>query len=335
MVKKMLGIACICLYVFLVLLQCLFASSVVHVYLSTLPVVAHFYAFPLVFGSLISVLAVCVCKKLYSKELLVVYVSTVVFVVCSLPVGRSLFERCDDASIRLVEWNVEDQLDEESVKKIFVEYDADVVVLPEFGGMYDDASAKDRLSLLFDDCLIDLDAYEVFTSDVTSFTIAPVTMVVKKSFGRYEVVRLDDRTTFGSLYLKSLDGGVDLIGLHTAPPLPTLMDDWRKDLEFVSELVDRHFDAIVCGDFNATMKHGALSLIESHEDVLSYAPVCKRGTWHSSLPLFASSCIDHVLLPKGKYVVDGVRVETLGGSDHRCVFVELFKSCIRKGREKV
>lgn len=67
------------------------------------------------------------------------------------------------------------------------------------------------------------------------------------------------------------------------------------------------------------------SIITTHEDVLDYLSRFRRGTWHSNFPIWMSTSIDHILIPKDTYRVKKVDVLKLRESDHRAIFVEISK----------
>lgn len=128
-------------------------------------------------------------------------------------------------------------------------------------------------------------------------------------------------TTFGTLHLKSKHAP-EIIALHTAPPLAMLKNEWQNDLQLISEkLIKKYPDAIILGDFNATMRHSSLSTIKTHKDVLNVLPFWKRGTWHTKMPWFIRSSIDHILIPSDSKVKN-VSVMDLGESDHCAIYVE-------------
>lgn len=130
-------------------------------------------------------------------------------------------------------------------------------------------------------------------------------------------------TIFGTVYLESLNSDrPDLIAVHTAPPLFSLMNLWKRDLELISEFAHSNPDAILIGDFNATMKHGSLSKIQTHSDVLNYSSRWNRGTWNQKLPAFFRTPIDHVLIPD-QYRVVSAETRVLPGSDHAGIFTEI------------
>ena len=65
--------------------------------------------------------------------------------------------------------------------------------------------------------------------------------------------------------------------------------------------------------------------LTTYEDALSYLPKFSRGTWHTQLPSYFRATIDHVLIPKDKYVVQAIQTMDFNASDHACVFVILAK----------
>ena len=161
-------------------------------------------------------------------------------------------------------------------------------------------------------------------SEETEGNIAPVTVVLKKTLGPYDIYEERPATRFGTLYLSSrATDSPPLIGLHTAPPLPGLMRIWQRDLDLITELAGKHQDAIIIGDFNATMKHGRLHSIRTHTDVLDYAPRFHSGTWNTNIPSVFRTRIDHILIPNNKYSVTSAEIKKFPNSDHLCVFAEL------------
>ena len=103
-----------------------------------------------------------------------------------------------------------------------------------------------------------------------------------------------------------------------------MMAFWKRDLDFVCDLTKKNPDAIIIGDFNATMRHGSLNNVATHSDVLSCLSSFANGTWPVKLPACFRAPIDHVLLPKNQYNVENIEVRTLTSSDHAAVFVELY-----------
>lgn len=304
--------------------------------LSTKVIVAHFYSFTVLFGCVIGLTsAVALVLRIHKngyKNLsfwlwgLALITSAVLIVFGINPTKNT--DIYTDNNIKIVEWNVENKLEGKDIYKIFGEFDADIAVFPELEGYYKGDPADNRLKELFETIHIDYSKYEVFTSAPTSGDIAPVTLVTKKSFSKYIDTKQSLMTQFGTIYLKSTNEDMpDIIGLHTAPPLLGFMSNWNRDLNVISSnIILDNPKAIIIGDFNATLRHGALNHITTHEDVLDYLSRFRRGTWHSRLPIWMSTSIDHVLIPKDTCRVKKVDVLKLGESDHRAIFVEISKS---------
>lgn len=226
--------------------------------------------------------------------------------------------------LRMVSYNVGHHLTYKSLHKLLL--DNDVVVLCEYG-QYDAQNEADfsALKAVMRQANININSYDLFMLKIVLGTadggIAPVTVITRKSLNYYIDDNFTYSTTFGTLHLKN-NHYPEIIALHTAPPLAMLKNEWQNDLQLISEkLINKYPDAIILGDFNATMRHGSLSTIKSHKDVLNALPFWKRGTWHTQIPWFIRSSIDHILVPRD-YQVKSVAVMDLGESDHCAICVE-------------
>lgn len=334
-IMQMLLVIC---YAFAVMTQAFFPESSLNTELSTRMFFAQFYAFPLLFGGItavFSLIAVAFGLLIHKRAGLThtsfkfwsaVFIFSVIFATCGSDFTKSAGQPSDEInSIKIVEWNALNSLNEKQALKIFGEFDADIAVFPELGGNYKGDISNDRFREVFEKAGIDFTKYEVFSSPEMMGNIAPVTVIVKKENSDYEVVEENAMTTFGTVFLKSkIRDKPDIVGLHTAPPLPGLMDRWRWDLDLISsEIFKKYSNAIIVGDFNATTRHGLLGKPMTHEDSLSYAPKFTRGTWPVSLPSYFRTTIDHVFIPKGKYTVKDVEVVSFEESDHALVYVEI------------
>ena len=152
-----------------------------------------------------------------------------------------------------------------------------------------------------------------------------MTVIIKKSYGFYTKAETFHTTRFGTIVLHSRKQNLpDIIALHTAPPLPGLMEVWKQDLHIIhNQLASKYPKAIIAGDFNATMRHGALAKISSHRDALNVLPPFERGTWNSQSPKLFNATVDHILLPKNHYYVKDLDIVSFQNSDHRCIFTEI------------
>lgn len=326
------------MYVFIVIIHCFFYKTALNDNLSTKPILAQFFAFPVLFGFVgavlsFALLAIFLYRKKRGKTLslstlllcVILFVSSFLLAIAGSNAKQYEVAEYGGDTFKIVEWNALDKFDGESAMIIFGEYDADVVILPEFGGYVKGDDAKQRITDIFTAVGIDHSLYDVFTSLPNAGNIAPVTIIVKKAFASYATTTKNASTMFGTLYLSSSsESTIDIIGLHTAPPLPSMMTLWNRDLDFVADLAKKNPDAIIIGDFNATLRHGSLNSISTHNDAVEYLSVFTRGTWPAKLPTCFRASIDHVLLPKGKYCLKNIEIRSLSGSDHAAVFVEIY-----------
>ncbi len=226
--------------------------------------------------------------------------------------------------IKLVEWNVANNINEENILDIFGRFDADIAVFPELEGYEKGDMSNRKLADLFQKANIDFGKYKAYISEPTDGGIAPVTIVIKRTVGTYYALKDTPMTRFGTVYLlPTSENSPPIIGLHTAPPLIGLMGMWQRDLNLIEEIAHHNKDSLIIGDFNATMKHGNLNDIKTHIDVLEYAPKCNSGTWNRNIPSFFRPRIDHILIPVDKYCVKIVDIQNYKNSDHLCIYTEI------------
>ena len=307
-----------------------FPSSGLNIALSSKLFFAQFYSFPILFGGslvigALVIFGICLLinqiilkkRKIGLFWLAIGLLSLVFMLGGSEPTKTTSLE--ETKTIKIVEWNTLNNLNKAHIEKIFKDYDADIAVFPEL--------KNQSLEAGFREVGLDFDRYEVFLSPKTGGGIAPVTVITKKDFSGYRMVKEDNMTSFGTVVLQAKDKAKPaIVGLHTAPPLPALMNDWKRDLVLIAHHLSKQYrDAIIIGDFNATMRHGAMNALGTYEDALSYLPKFGRGTWHTRLPSYFRTTIDHVLVPKDSYVVQAIQMVDFKVSDHACVFVSLAK----------
>lgn len=116
----------------------------------------------------------------------------------------------------------------------------------------------------------------------------------------YKVFDLHEDLSVQSKILVKIQKGEIFIGRGNK----SIVFKWNWDLKLIaSDIIRNNPDAIILGNFNATLKHGALNDITTHEDALNYLSWFKRGTWPDELPAYFCIPIDHILLPKDKYTV--------------------------------
>lgn len=219
-------------------------------------------------------------------------------------------------SLIVVSWNTQNTNSISDLFHIIKKHSPDVIVLPEF----DESIISDPSQL---------SPYGIYESQDDGFTsvydgsIAPTTVLVNESLGR--IMRASPYpVSFGSVSIKQSDHpGIQIVGLHNAPPLPGLMGAWRTDLDqlkyFESQLTDA--PAIIAGDFNATSKHWPLGALKKLRDSYS-ACSTQVGTWPAGKPGWMKSQIDHILITD-HFNVTSCAMEDIGTSDHSAVIITL------------
>lgn len=329
--KKLIFISFLILFTIPIIAYSFFPSSNLNIWLSTKPILAQIYAFPLATATTPSLLSFLYFSlSFYKKKKQILFYSGI-FLLVSLTL--LVFGTDKTASVtsnntntlKLVTWNVANQLEAEHLKQIFSSFNTDIAIFPELDSNAQEGQENQKIKILFQQAGLSIEDYDVFTSPPTDSGIAPVTVIIKKSYGFYTKAETFHTTRFGTIVLHSRKQNLpDIIALHTAPPLPGLMEVWKQDLHIIhNQLASKYPKAIIAGDFNATMRHGALAKISSHRDALNVLPPFERGTWNSQSPKLFNATVDHILLPKNHYYVKDLDIVSFQNSDHRCIFTEI------------
>jgi endonuclease/exonuclease/phosphatase (EEP) superfamily protein YafD len=119
-------------------------------------------------------------------------------------------------------------------------------------------------------------------------------------------------------------GGVEVIAVHTQPPVRRRVGMWDRDLRSLPAASPDGTVRIMAGDFNATLDHAELRrLIDTgYEDAAATVGAGLRPTWPRGRRIPPPVTIDHVLADE-RCGVREVSVHTIPGTDHRAVFAEL------------
>ena len=318
-----------CSYVF-------FPNGILNKVLSMKLGFAHLYSFSTLIGFIaltISILMIIsssfrnnfkIRNSLMNLFLVIVVIFSFSFIYFGVDNRKIEEKHIHNRVIKLVEWNVANNINEENIRDIFGRFDADIAVFPELEGYEKGDMSNRKLADLFKKANIDFEKYKAYISEPTEGSIAPVTIVIKRTVGTYYVLKDTPMTRFGTVYLlPTSENSPPIIGLHTAPPLIGLMGMWQRDLNLIEEIANHNKDSIIIGDFNATMKHGNLNDIKTHIDALEYASKFNSGTWNRNILSFFRSRIDHILIPIDKYCVKSVDIQNYKNSDHLCIYTEI------------
>ena len=222
-----------------------FPSSGLNIALSSKLFFAQFYSFPILFGGslvigALVIFGICLLinqiilrKNKIGLFWLAIGLLSLVFMLGGSETTK-ITSLEESKTIKIVEWNTLNNLDKAHIEKIFKDYDADIAVFPEL----ENQSLEDS----FREVGLDFDRYEVFLSHKTGGGIAPVTVITKKDFSGYRMVKEDNMTSFGTVVLQAEDKAKpDIVGLHTAPPLPALMNDWERDLVLIARYISKQY----------------------------------------------------------------------------------------------
>lgn len=124
----------------------------------------------------------------------------------------------------------------------------------------------------------------------------------------------------------ALPGGaqVELVAVHTFPPLGRMTPLWRDGLRGLPSAPDRGPYRILAGDFNASLDHAEFRALVDRGYV-DAAEATGNGlipTWPANRRLPPMITIDHVLADR-RLAVTGYAVHDLPRTDHRAIFTEV------------
>lgn len=216
-----------------------------------------------------------------------------------------------EGNLTVVTFNTGSTLTASDFQQLVSTWDPDIIVLPETSGY--------ELREAIETSKYDGQLFETRNDGLpNTYTgqIAPTSVVVNKRLGAAHFTR-GPVTSFGTVAIEFDDARLPVIlGLHTAPPLPRLMNQWRDDINRVVEFGNSiQKPLIIAGDFNATLRHGPLAtrgrLIDSQE-LCSTTPT---GTWPAGAPNLLRSPIDHIFVTQG-ITAHSCQVQQIGYSDH-------------------
>lgn len=318
-----IALACACLFVDL------FPSNWIAQKVSTTFFFAQILAFPSLLGMVLllcGIAAFIVCKVKSRSAL--AFTSCAVWSLTALsflilPNGLSTSSRATSPEqaqrvLSVVTFNAAATLTPSGFRELISTYNPDVIVLPETSA--DDANRAIKAA-----------SYKgsVYSTPNAGFTstyngsIAPTSVVVSERLGPAKPTT-GPATSFGTVAIEFERAGLPtIIGIHTAPPLPGLMKSWKEDLERVVEFGESYTKPIlIAGDFNATLRHGALAFRSRLTDAQESCSSWQLGTWSSRLPEFLRTPIDHILMSPDLQALS-CDTKRIGQSDHLALHAEI------------
>jgi len=231
-----------------------------------------------------------------------------------------------DGALVVLSWNTQGGgASAEQIARLILEHEADVAMLAETTAETA-MEVRDRLAQ---------EGYEV-SADITdgglSYPITPTALVVRAELGEY-------RHDPGAGSTPGLPSGVwrpvdptqpVFVAVHTAPPLPSMMGQWRAGLGWAAAQCDS--DVVMAGDSNSTIDHwnnftgGTPDAdLAGCLDAAAAVGSGSVGTWPTGVPKHFGAPIDHVLAGS-QWKTDSFKVlddQSAARSDHRPVVAEV------------
>lgn len=282
---------------------------------------AQLLAFPFALGSLLLLLTVaaaiiCWWKRCHwlswlNCALWLVAAACLLLLPYGIPAKVVADTEVPQRSLKVVTFNTGSTMRPQDFEELTARYNPDIIVLPETT-VFDARRGLERANY----------AGRVFGTTGEGFSgsyqgrIAPTTVVTKEDLGAATPIA-GPATAFGTVALQFDDPDLPIVlGIHAAPPLPGLMRQWREDVERVRSFGESSTTPmVIAGDFNATLRHGAVASRLRLMDTQELCGGRQAGTWPARAPGILRSPIDHVFItqPIG---VESCHVVRIGESDH-------------------
>ncbi|QKJ19125.1 endonuclease/exonuclease/phosphatase family protein [Microbacterium hominis] len=235
-----------------------------------------------------------------------------------------------DTSIRVMTWNTAGEATApETVAKIAVAMDADIVSLPETT-----IETGEQVAIAMRGLGHPMWAHSA-ENPTTEWDAGSTTLLIAPELGDYAVIEAsldgssNTSTVPSAVAMPTSGSGPIVVAAHAVAPRSAFMDRWRSDLQW---LADQCSDAnvILAGDFNATVDHmsglgvdgGTLGLCHDGAAETGNGAV---GTWSSEVPSLLGAPIDHVMASSHWKATGSIVLRSMdgSGSDHRPLVVQL------------
>lgn len=235
-----------------------------------------------------------------------------------------------ETSIRVMTWNTAGPATPpETIAKIAVAMDADIVALPETT-----IETGEQVAIAMRELGHRMWAHHA-EDPSTEWDAGSTTLLISPDLGDYAVIEssvdgTSNTSTVPSAVAMPTSGeGPIVVAAHAVAPRPSYMQEWRDDLRWLADQCAGG-NVIMAGDFNATVDHmtglgvdgGTLGRCR---DAAIATGNGASGTWSASIPAFFGAPIDHVMT-SSQWEASGslvLRSMDESGSDHRPLIVQL------------
>lgn len=235
-----------------------------------------------------------------------------------------------DTSIRVMTWNTAGPATPpDTIAKIAVAMDADIVALPETT-----IETGEKVAIAMRELGHRMWAHHA-EDPSTEWDAGSTTLLISPTLGDYAVIEssidgTSNTSTVPSAVAMPTSGeGPIVVAAHAVAPRQSYMQEWRDDLQW---LADQCGDAnvIMAGDFNATVDHMTGLGVDGRtlgmcDDAAIATGNGAVGTWSADLPSLLGTPIDHVMTTSHWRATGSLVLRSMdgSGSDHRPVIVQL------------
>ena len=234
-----------------------------------------------------------------------------------------------EASVRVMTWNTAGAATPpETIAKIAVAMDADIVALPETT-----IETGESVALAMRDLGHRMWAHHA-SDPSTEWDAGSTTLLISPELGDYAVIEssLDGSsntsTVPSAVAMPGSGDGPIVVAVHAVAPRPSYMQNWRDDLQWLADQCGDG-NVIMAGDFNATVDHmSGLGLdgatIGHCTDAATETGNGALGTWSADMPAILGAPIDHVMATPQWRATGSLVLRSLddSGSDHRPLIVQ-------------
>ena len=234
-----------------------------------------------------------------------------------------------ESSVRVMTWNTAgDATPPETIAKIAVAMDADIVALPETT-----IETGTSVALAMRDLGHRMWAHHA-QDPSTEWDAGSTTLLISPGLGDYAVIESSidgssNTSTVPSAVAMPVSGeGPTVVAVHAVAPRPSYMQSWRDDLQWLADQCGDG-NVIMAGDFNATVDHmSGLGLdggtLGHCADAAVETGNGALGTWSSAVPAVLGAPIDHVMATPQWRAAGSLVLRALddSGSDHRPLIVQ-------------
>jgi endonuclease/exonuclease/phosphatase (EEP) superfamily protein YafD len=235
-----------------------------------------------------------------------------------------------DSSVRVMTWNTAGPATApETIARIAVAMDADIVALPETT-----IETGEKVAVAMRELGHRMWAHHA-EDPSTEWDAGSTTLLISPDLGDYAVIEssadgTSNTSTVPSAVAMPTDGdGPIVVAAHAVAPRQSYMQSWRDDLQWLADQCGQN-NVIMAGDFNATVDHmsglGMDGATLGHcTDAALATGSGSVGTWSADFPAMLGAPIDHIMASQDWRATGSLVLRSLddSGSDHRPLIVQL------------